>query len=71
MELKSKRAEALAARQPFYFTGKKCIRGHIEKRQTADGCCVLCREEISRKGYETLKAFRAEMKDLRKLSESE
>lgn len=36
------RAEALALGVTKYFTGKPCLRGHVEKRYTNDGICLEC-----------------------------
>lgn len=41
------RKEAKAAGLKHYFTGKPCIRGHVEKRQTNNGCCIVCGHEKS------------------------
>ena len=40
----SKRKEAKAAGEAYYYTGKPCIRGHIDLRETK-GQCVVCRKE--------------------------
>lgn len=36
------RVAAKAAGQRFYETGKPCQNGHVEKRYTATGQCVIC-----------------------------
>ena len=36
------RAEALSLGEKSYFTGRPCIHGHIAKRQTSSGTCVIC-----------------------------
>lgn len=34
--------EAKALKATYYYTGKPCRRGHIDKRFTANGCCYTC-----------------------------
>lgn len=34
----------------FYFTGKPCIRGHIEERRVSGGTCLLC-EQVTNKEW--------------------
>lgn len=36
------RQAAKAAGEKSYFTGKPCKNGHIARRSTASGCCLLC-----------------------------
>jgi hypothetical protein len=36
------RASARAAGQTFYFTGKPCKHGHVAKRYSHNGECVVC-----------------------------
>ena len=31
----------------FYFTGKPCKHGHIDKRYVSSKCCVACSRELS------------------------
>tara|TARA_B110000305_G_C19064793_1_gene458797 strand:+ start:37 stop:675 length:639 start_codon:yes stop_codon:yes gene_type:complete len=45
------RKEALAKGLKRYFTGKKCIRGHIAVRSISRGVCVICRK-IHQNKYE-------------------
>lgn len=47
--LPKSRKEALAAGSKHFFTGKPCKRGHIAKRTTGNGTCVVCASEASRK----------------------
>lgn len=42
--MKKTRAEAIRAREPYYSTGKPCLKGHISKRSTIDGSCFECRK---------------------------
>jgi len=42
MSFKSSRKEAKSVGDMFYFTGKKCVRGHIDKRRTSTGTCISC-----------------------------
>ena len=37
-----KRKEAKEKGLLYYFTGKKCIKGHIDKRATSSGTCYTC-----------------------------
>ena len=39
------RKEAKAKGLKHYFTGKPCIRGHLEKRPTSSSTCVACNRE--------------------------
>lgn len=32
-------------KERFYFTGKPCLRGHIDKRYVGSNCCVTCKNE--------------------------
>ncbi|MDB1108077.1 hypothetical protein [Pseudomonas extremaustralis] len=41
----SERSEAKAAGEKFYFTGKPCRHGHIDRRQTSNGICYTCSKE--------------------------
>ena len=34
-----------------YFTGKPCVRKHIEQRKTSDGKCLECQKEKSKEKY--------------------
>lgn len=43
----SKRVDAIAAGEKYYFTGKPCKRGHIAKRHITTGCCE-CTKEIQK-----------------------
>ena len=43
------RQEALSKNLPFYFTGKVCRRGHIDKRYLSSGDCVCCAAEKNRR----------------------
>ena len=36
------RRDARLTDSKFYFTGEPCKHGHIEKRQTSNGCCYGC-----------------------------
>lgn len=35
----------------YYFTGKKCVNGHISKRRTVKGDCLQCIRERDVKSY--------------------
>lgn len=43
--LPATRKEALASGSEFYFTGKPCKWGHIEKRCANNGNCLQCRKD--------------------------
>ena len=45
----SERSEAKAAGEKFYFTGRPCRHGHIDKRQTSNGICYTCSKERTSK----------------------
>lgn len=45
------RKEARIVDSKFYFTGKKCKHGHVYKRRTASGSCILCERESSKSDY--------------------
>lgn len=42
--LPKSRSEAVDLKEPFYFTGVPCKRGHVAKRETK-GNCTACRRE--------------------------
>lgn len=50
------RAAAIAAGAQFYFTGKKCARGHIAERYTVSKSCKLCFAEYKRENGKRLNA---------------
>jgi len=37
-----------------YFTGRKCVYGHISERQTANGRCMACHKLNERDRYRKL-----------------
>lgn len=39
------RKEAIAKKLKFYFTGKPCRYGHVDKRNRSNGQCLACRRE--------------------------
>ena len=39
------RQEARAVGEKSYFTGRACLRGHVEVRSTANGVCYQCRRD--------------------------
>jgi len=45
--LPASRKEAKLRNLKHYFTGKPCNRGHIERRRTKDGWCLMCNYENS------------------------
>lgn len=47
--------EALLEGSQFYFTGEKCVRGHVSVRNTKTRLCMACQHERSRR-----KKFRKE-----------
>lgn len=36
------RDEAIKIGQPWYFTGKPCLRGHVARRNVLNGTCYAC-----------------------------
>lgn len=44
--------EAKALGKLFYFTGKQCKRGHVDKRYVSTGDCYTCKMERGKKWYE-------------------
>jgi hypothetical protein len=36
------RKSARAAGRTFYFTGRRCKRGHVAERYSHNGECVIC-----------------------------
>lgn len=46
-----KRAEAKAEGEMYYFTGKPCKRGHIDKRRVSDHGCVECGKVKHKRTY--------------------
>jgi len=48
MELAKTKQEALERGDKYYFTGKACKRGHLEKRHIS-GNCTECSRQVARK----------------------
>jgi len=44
-KLPTNKERALILREAFYFTGKKCLRGHLSVRYASSGNCMQCIEE--------------------------
>ena len=44
---KGNRHDAIHAQESTYFTGKSCVNGHIDQRDTLAGACLTCRREIN------------------------
>jgi len=40
-----KRKEAFEKGAKRYFTGKRCINGHLSERYTTNRCCIECLDE--------------------------
>ncbi|WP_287924847.1 hypothetical protein [Diaphorobacter sp.] len=38
------RGRALARGLPRYFTGQRCVHGHVAERMTKNGNCVICQK---------------------------
>lgn len=38
----TRRKDATEAGEKFYYTGKECKYGHLDKRYTTNGLCVTC-----------------------------
>jgi 5-methylcytosine-specific restriction endonuclease McrA len=47
----SSRQQAKNNGESHYFTGKKCVNGHISVRRTGDGHCLKCHNEKSKRQY--------------------
>lgn len=43
--MKASWSAAKYAGDKWYFTGRSCRRGHVEKRLTSNGCCYACQKE--------------------------
>lgn len=56
--MKKTRAEAIAANQEHYNTGKPCKQGHFSIRHTATTECVECRKQWGKNEREKIKAIR-------------
>jgi len=56
--LKSLKKRAAEKGYKTYFTGKPCVNGHIERRETVTGVCLKCAREKRR--YEKTKEYRAQ-----------
>ena len=48
------RKEAIARGLDYYFTGKPCKRGHIDKRKTQQCGCVSCDRDYYKENKETI-----------------
>ena len=46
------REVAEASGERFYFTGKPCKRGHIDKRYVSSGTCVTCNDMLTKRWRE-------------------
>jgi hypothetical protein len=44
-KLPKTRYQAIAEKSKSYFTGKPCIRGHVDARNTKNGTCNQCHRE--------------------------
>ena len=53
LKLPSTKSQALLENKPHYFTGKKCIRGHLEKRSSGNAKCLQCAREDSKRKRNT------------------
>lgn len=51
--IKGERNKAIQEGEKYYFTGKPCKNGHIEKRLTANGSCSQCSKDAFNKRYES------------------
>lgn len=43
------RKEAIKKKLTFFYTGKVCKNGHLEKRYTVNSVCILCEKKIHKK----------------------
>lgn len=43
--MKTSWSAAKRAGDKWYFTGRSCKQGHVEKRLTSNGCCYTCQKE--------------------------
>lgn len=59
------RAEAFALGSSFYFTGKPCKHGHLDKRHVRDGCRGCCRAKESARAKTPLGKARSRAKGSR------
>jgi len=59
--MKKTRAEAIAANQKQYNTGKPCKHGHFSLRDTATAECVECRKQWGRNERDKIKAIRKQL----------
>jgi len=50
--LKSRRKDAIAAGDTYYFTGDQCPYGHIAPRFATTGCCRICHNENTKRWKE-------------------
>lgn len=51
MEIPSTREEAQRCSSVFYFTGKPCKHGHIDKRYTNTSICYQCKRSQNKRDY--------------------
>jgi hypothetical protein len=47
-EATMERKDAIKAGMQFYETGRPCKNGHISKRDTVTGACIMCVRENNR-----------------------
>lgn len=64
LRMTSLRKKAQAAGETMYFTGKPCLRGHIDRRFTKNGGCTACHkmktDEWRLKNQDRLVSYRKE-----------
>ena len=61
------RAEAKAAGEPLFFTGRACRRGHLAQRYVAQGLCVECAKNAAqRQRDDNPEAAAAQVREWRK-----
>lgn len=65
-DLPKRRKEAIELKTKYYFTGKSCKRGHIDKRQTSNGGCLSCNLSYYRENKEEIDAYKKEHKNKNK-----
>ena len=52
--------------QPLYFTGRRCLRGHLAPKYTSSGNCIECIEQkrkLAGKSMRSGQKFRSQLQD--------
>jgi len=63
MDLPKSRKEALKLGVKWYFTGKLCKNGHVDKRCVSNKTCYSCLKNSGKRAYSNNKEYRRQIDD--------